>query len=242
MKTPRFYRIAGTAFARILPGAGAVPAGELLAGLDLDPEHPLQPLCPAHGTVPLGRRTQVCRHGLAPPFRRDLRPPPTVRREHAVIPGQVCPWPWHQGGEARHEDFGAGLDQDVSDGWSALTRDLDGLVTRSARDGLPTVALFVLMLMLSISLVHQHPGSGGAAQRVPPATWRRRDSASTPWRAPENLQVQLTVNLCQTRTIATATSRAFLRQRRGGDSPKWEMTSARGGGISGRTRVSFGKL
>lgn len=78
-------------------------ATALLAALDLDTEHALEPLCPAHGTVPLGRRTQVRRRDLPSPFRRDLRPPPTVRCEHAVISRLVSPRFRHQRHQPRHE-------------------------------------------------------------------------------------------------------------------------------------------
>ena len=71
----------------------------LLAGLDLNPEDPLEPLGLRKRPVPLRRGPQVQCRGLAPPRRRHLSPPPAVGREDPVVAGQVHPRFRHQAKE-----------------------------------------------------------------------------------------------------------------------------------------------
>jgi len=65
------------------------------AGLDVDAEHALQALCPAHRGAPLGRRSRLgpgrtC-PALAPPSIGDQCAVRTVGCEHAVVAGEnVC--------------------------------------------------------------------------------------------------------------------------------------------------------
>ena len=71
----------------------------LRAGLNLNPEDPLEPLGLRKRPVPLRRGPQLRQPGLPPPRRRHLRPPPAVGREDPVVAGQVHPRFRHQAKE-----------------------------------------------------------------------------------------------------------------------------------------------
>lgn len=64
----------------------------MLAGLDVDPEHALEPLCPSHRLALLGHG--AVRIGFSPPpapGRGDAGTVATVGREYAMKPREVDP-------------------------------------------------------------------------------------------------------------------------------------------------------
>ena len=73
------------------------------AGLDVDPEHPLEALRPGHRGTAFGRRRLLRIRGPgvltapAPLGRRHARPVLAVWRKDAVETAQVDPWFRHQG-------------------------------------------------------------------------------------------------------------------------------------------------
>ena len=79
------------------------------AGLDVDVEHPLQPLRPSHRSPALGRGSVVCvgcclgSSALAPPGLSHLRPMGSVRRGHTVEAGEIDSRFGHQRGQPRDD-------------------------------------------------------------------------------------------------------------------------------------------
>ena len=83
----------------------------LLAGLDVDIKHPVQPLHPGHRLVALGGRlVQPVFPGrltplaaTAPLGRHDTHPKLAIGGEHPVKACQICAWFWHQGSQLRNK-------------------------------------------------------------------------------------------------------------------------------------------
>ena len=86
-------------------GNDAQAAAALLAGLDVNGEHPLEALCPAHRPLPIGGRCLATLSDSACPG-HNLCPVRARRCEHAMVPGQVRAGFWHQRDEARNKVLG----------------------------------------------------------------------------------------------------------------------------------------
>ena len=86
-------------------GNDAQAAAALLAGLDVNGEHPLEALCPAHRPLPIGGRCLATLSDSACPG-HNLCPVRARRCEHAMVPGQVRAGFWHQRGEAGNKVLG----------------------------------------------------------------------------------------------------------------------------------------
>ena len=76
----------------------------VLAGLDIDVEHPFQPLCPCHRDVARGcGLVGGLRLAPAAPGRRHWLTSSVVRRKDPVVTREVDPWRRHQCGQPGHE-------------------------------------------------------------------------------------------------------------------------------------------
>ncbi len=104
------------------------------AGLNVDAEHALEALGPAHCAAPLGRCSCIglgrTRPAFAPPGPGDQCAVRTVGCELTVVASEVHPWPGHQRGQARQKI--QRLEHNV--GGAVVVRRFE-LVTHSATGG-----------------------------------------------------------------------------------------------------------